>query len=77
VNRLKGVPARELRSEATGPVNRHIVHGHSWSPSSLAASCAGAPLSIIRYHIEQQRTPVSATSGLTLKDEARARKFRS
>jgi putative transposase len=33
VNRLKGVPARELRSEATGPVNRHM-HGPSWSPSS-------------------------------------------
>jgi putative transposase len=65
VNSLKGVPAREPRPEATGPVNRHITHGHSWSPSSFAASRGGAPLSIIRQHIDQERTPAHATSGLT------------
>ncbi|PYD49406.1 IS200/IS605 family transposase, partial [Komagataeibacter saccharivorans] len=27
------------------------------SPSYFAASCGGAPLSIIRQYIEQQRTP--------------------
>jgi putative transposase len=31
--------------------------GHLWSASYLAASCAGAPLSIIKQYIEQQRTP--------------------
>ena len=31
VNSLKGVPARRLRSEFTGRVNRHIRHGHFWS----------------------------------------------
>jgi putative transposase len=65
VNSLKGVSARRLRSEFTGRVNRHIMHGHFWSPSYFAASCGGASLSIIRQYIEQQRRPVNAASGLT------------
>ena len=65
VNSLKGVSARRLRSEFAGRVNRAIMHGHFWSPSYFAASCGGAPLSIIRQYIEQQRAPVRATSGLT------------
>jgi len=65
VNSLKGVPARRLRSEFTGRVNRHLMHGHFWSPPYFAASCGGAPLSIIRRYIEQQRRPAKATSGLT------------
>jgi putative transposase len=28
-----------------------------WSPSYFAASCGGAPISVIRQYIEQQRTP--------------------
>jgi REP element-mobilizing transposase RayT len=28
-----------------------------WSPSYYAASCGGAPISIIRQYIEQQQTP--------------------
>ena len=55
VNSLKGVSARMLRSEYTGRVNRVRVNGHFWSPSYFAASCGGAPLSIIRQYIEQQR----------------------
>jgi putative transposase len=75
VNSLKGVSARRLRSEFTSRVNRHIMHGHFWSPSYFAGSCGGAPLSIIRQYIEQQRHPASATSGLTpaLNDGACAR----
>jgi putative transposase len=65
VNSLKGVSARRLRSEFTGPVNRHIMHGHFRSPSYLAASCGGAPPSIIRQYIEQQRRPAKAVPGLT------------
>ena len=65
VNSLKGVSARTLRSESTGRVNRHIMHGHFWFPSYFTASCGGAPLSIIRQYIEQQRHPGNATSGLT------------
>ena len=65
VNSLKGVPTRRLRSEFTGRVNRHIMHGHFWSPSYFAASCGGAPLSTIRQHIDQQRHPANAPSRLT------------
>ena len=65
VNSLKGVSARRLRSEFTGRVNRHIMHGHFWYPSYFAASCGGVPLSIIRQYVEQQRAPVNATSVLT------------
>ena len=65
MNSPKGVPARTLRPELTGRVNRHITHGHLSSPSYFAASCGGAPLSIIQQYIQQQRHPVNATSGLT------------
>ncbi|MFI6994022.1 IS200/IS605 family transposase [Nonomuraea wenchangensis] len=57
VNSLKGVSSHYLRKEFTGRVNRAIMHGHFWSPSYLAASCGGAPLSIIKAYIEQQRRP--------------------
>jgi hypothetical protein len=68
-----------MRPEFTSRVNRHLMHGHSWSPSYFAASCGGAPLSIIRQYIEQQKVPVSPTSGLNpaLNDGACARHFRS
>ncbi|WP_211236392.1 transposase, partial [Desulfovibrio inopinatus] len=33
--------------------------GVLWSPSYFAASCGGAPLSVMRQYIEQQRTPAS------------------
>jgi putative transposase len=57
VNSLKGVSARRLRSEYTGRVNRARMNGHFWSPSYLAASCGGAPPSIIAQYIEQQQRP--------------------
>ncbi len=57
VNSLKGVSARRLRFEFTGQVNRHSMNGHLWSPSYFAASCGGAPISIIRQYIEQQQRP--------------------
>ena len=57
VNSLKGVSARRLRSQYTGRVNRARMNGHFWSPSYFAASCGGAPLSIIRQYIEQQQHP--------------------
>jgi putative transposase len=59
------VPARRLRPEFTGRVNRHIIRGHFWPPSYFAASCGGAPPTIIRQYIEQQRRPVKAVSGST------------
>ena len=57
VNSLKGVSARLLRSEFTGRVNRHSLRGHFWSPSYLAVSAGGAPLSVLREYIEGQRRP--------------------
>lgn len=58
VNSLKGVSARILRRDFTGRVNRAITHGHFWSPSYFAASCGGAPLTVVRQYIEQQRRPL-------------------
>jgi REP-associated tyrosine transposase len=57
VNSLKGVSARRLRAQYPGRVNRASMRGHFWSPSYFAASCGGAPLSIIRQYIEQQQRP--------------------
>lgn len=57
VNSLKGASARRLRTEYAGRINRARVNGHFWSPSYFAASCGGAPLSIIRQYIDQQRRP--------------------
>jgi putative transposase len=57
VNRLKGVSAHYLRKEFTGRVNQHLMHGHLWSPSYLAASCGEAPLAIISQYIENQKRP--------------------
>lgn len=52
VNNLKGVSSRLLRANYS--VRAH--HAHPWSPSYVAASAGGAPLSIIRSYIENQRT---------------------
>lgn len=57
VNSLKGVSARRLRDEHRKWVNQHSMNGHLWSPSYFAASCGGAPISIIRQYIEQQQRP--------------------
>ncbi|MBW5484603.1 IS200/IS605 family transposase [Streptomyces bambusae] len=58
VNSLKGVSSRYLRAEYTGQVNRAIMHGHFWSRSYFAGSCGGAPLTVVRRYIENQRRPV-------------------
>lgn len=57
VNSLKGVSARLLRKEYGAHVRRYLWGGHFWSPSYLAASCGGAPLSIIKEYIENQKRP--------------------
>jgi putative transposase len=57
VNRLKGVSAHYLRTEFTDRINRHLMHGHLWSPSYFAASAGGAPLAIIEKYIDQQKQP--------------------
>lgn len=58
VKSLKDVPARRIRQEFTGRINRAVMHGHLWSPSYCCASCGGAPLSIVRQYIEQQERPL-------------------
>lgn len=54
VNSLKGVSSRRLR-QARPDIARRYWKGVLWSPSYFAASCGGAPLSVIRRYVEQQR----------------------
>ncbi|MEV6332426.1 IS200/IS605 family transposase [Streptomyces sp. NPDC051909] len=54
---LKGVSARRLRQECPGHIQKYLWGAHFWSPSYFAASCGGAPLSIIKEYIEQQKRP--------------------
>jgi len=56
VNSLKGVSSRILRKQHPDLVRRYWK-GVLWSPSYFAASCGGAPLSIVKQYIENQRTP--------------------
>ncbi|MGW3152564.1 transposase, partial [Streptomyces sp. NPDC001177] len=46
------------RQEFTDRINPAIMHGHLWSPSYFSASCGGAPLTIVRQYIEQQKRPL-------------------
>jgi len=54
VNSLKGVSSRRLRKQHP-EIKEHYWKGGLWSPSYFAASCGGAPISVIRQYIEQQR----------------------
>ena len=54
VNSLKGVSSRKLR-EYRPEITGRYYNGTLWSPSYFAASCGGAPLSIIKQYVEQQR----------------------
>ena len=54
VNSLKGVSSRRLRQQH-GEIAARYYKGVLWSSSYFAASCGGAPLSIIRQYIEDQR----------------------
>ena len=56
VNSLKGVSSRHLRRRFP-ELERRYWKGMLWSPSYFAGSCGGAPISIIRQYIEQQKTP--------------------
>jgi putative transposase len=56
VNSLKGVSSRLLRRDRPD-LATHYWQGVLWSPSYFAASCGGAPISIVRQYIEQQKTP--------------------
>jgi putative transposase len=54
VNSLKGASSRRLRAWRPEIKGRYFK-GVPWSPSYLAASCGGAPISIVRQYVEQQR----------------------
>ncbi|MFF7890203.1 IS200/IS605 family transposase [Streptomyces sp. NPDC020794] len=57
VGSLKAVSARRLRHEFPGHIRKYLWGDHFWSPSYFAASCGGAPLSIIKEYIENQKRP--------------------
>ena len=57
VNSLKGVSSRMIRKKNYPEIKKKLWGVALWSPSYFAGSCGGAPISIIRQYIEQQRTP--------------------
>ncbi|SFO11847.1 IS200/IS605 family transposase [Xenorhabdus japonica] len=59
VNSLKGVSSRLLRRDRPDIAQRFYYKNVLWSPSYFAASCGGAPISLIRQYIEQQEKPKS------------------
>jgi len=57
VNSLKGVSSRLLRKHHP-EILKHYWKGVLWSPSYFAASCGGAPVSIIKQYIQGQKAPL-------------------
>lgn len=56
VNSLKGVSSRRLR-QYHADIHKYYRKGVLWSPSYFAGSCGGAPITVIRQYIEQQKSP--------------------
>jgi putative transposase len=56
VNSLKGVSSRLLRKQRPD-IEQRYWRNTLWSPSYFAASCGGAPISIVSQYVEQQQTP--------------------
>jgi putative transposase len=57
VNSLEGVSSRQLRQDFVGRIIRAATGGRFWSPSHLAGSCGGAPLSTVKDYITNQKQP--------------------
>ena len=57
VNSLKGVSSRLIRRRNYPSIRRKLWGKSLWSPSYFAGSCGGAPLSVLKQYIENQRTP--------------------
>jgi putative transposase len=55
VNSLKGVSSRRLR-QLHPSLTKRYWREVLWSPSYFASSCGGAPSSIIKQYIENQRS---------------------
>ena len=54
VNSLKGVSSRLLKKKHP-ELEKKYWKGKLWSPSYFAGSCGGAPISVTRQYVEQQR----------------------
>ena len=70
VNSLKGVSSRLLREnrpEITGRYHNGVL----WSPSYFAASCGGAPLSVIADYVKSQREAPKGRSRIPPRPERR------
>jgi putative transposase len=46
-----------IRQKNYPSIRKKLWGGALCSPSYFAASCGGAPIAVIRRHIEQQQTP--------------------
>ena len=57
VNSLKGVSSRLIKPMFPD-LAKKCHKGRLWSPSYFAGSCGGAPITVIRKYIENQRTPL-------------------
>jgi len=57
VNSLMGVSSRRLRQDFVSRNNGAAKGGRFWSPSYFAGSCGGAPLSIVKDDIADQKRP--------------------
>ena len=59
VGKLKGKSAYFLKKVYYEQLKKKLWGKHLWSPSYCAVSCGGAPLSIVKKYIENQRKPPS------------------
>ena len=57
VNSLKGISSLLIRKKNYPNIKTKLWGGALWSPSYFAASCGGAPITVIRKYIEHQKTP--------------------
>ena len=57
VNSLKGVSSRRMRQDFAGRINKAATRGRFWSPSYLAGSRGGPPLSTVQDYITNQKRP--------------------
>ncbi len=58
VNSLKGVSSRMLRKKNYPTIEQNLWSGSLWSPSYFAGSCGGAPLTVIKQYIQNQKSPL-------------------
>ncbi|TDE26774.1 IS200/IS605 family transposase [Actinomadura sp. 6K520] len=57
VNSLKGVSSRRMRQEFPELARHYWRANKLWSASYFAGSVGGAPLTVLRQYIEQQKGP--------------------